>query len=37
MPQQPGCLVIQRFGAFLEGSYLEDHREFTALLAKAGT
>jgi hypothetical protein len=33
MPQQPGCLVIQRFGAFLEVSYLENHRELTALLA----
>lgn len=32
MPQQPRCLMIQRLGAFLE-SYLEDHRELTALVA----
>lgn len=37
MPQQPGCLVIQRLGAFLEGSNLEDHRELTALFSEAGT
>lgn len=37
VPQQPGRLVIQRFGAFLEASYLEDYRELTALFSEPGT